>query len=400
MLNFRNAIQAIQSALFEHTLSKTSTRPLEYALGAILAEDIHSPVNVPPADNSAMDGYVLATQDLTQAPFSLPISQRIPAGKAAEPLVPGTAARIFTGAEIPLNADAVVMQENCDTEDEGFITVRQDPKINENIRPQGQDIEKGTCVLSRGHKLKAEDLGLLASIGLLEVLCYCQLKVAILSTGNELIPLGRPLEKGQIYDSNRPMISALCQTLGCEIVYSGHIEDSEVATLKSLKELSQVADVVISGGGVSVGEEDHVKSAVEQLGKLEFWKVNMKPGKPFAFGTLYSDNPETRCTFIGLPGNPVSAFVTFHLFAQAALRQLQGEQDFHLPNFYTHAGFSTQKIGTRDEFIRVKIDNHYAHRYKNQSSGVLSSVSWGNALALIPANTTIDENTLIEVFPY
>lgn len=366
--------------------------PLLDALGKVLAEDVVSPIDVPLDDNSAMDGYALRAADGAQ---TLPISQRIPAGAVGDVLEPGTAARIFTGAAIPPGADTVVMQENCDAED-GAVQIRGDVKPGQNIRPRGQDITAGATVLVAGRRLRPQDLGLLASVGCSQVRVHRPLRVAVLSTGDELIEPGTALlQSGQLYNSNRYTLAGLVRSLGMEVLDCGIIPDNPEATGEALLRAADEADVVISSGGVSVGEEDHVKAQVERLGELGLWKLAIKPGKPLAFGRI-GQRP-----FIGLPGNPTSVYVTFNLVARPFLLKMQGVDDTSVPLVSAVADFAVTRAGTRQDHLRVKLersgDGLVARRFSNQSSGVLSSVSHSDGLAIIPVGETLAEGDPVDV---
>lgn len=374
------------------TVTETRRRPLLDALGAVLATDVVSAVQVPPDDNSAMDGYALRTAD---APGPLPVSQRIPAGTIGGQLQPGTAARIFTGAAIPPGADAVVMQEVCSVVD-GHVRVEAEVECGQNIRSSGQDIRQGETVLTAGRILRAQDLGLLASIGVAEVEVFRPLKVAVLSTGDELIDPGAgELMPGQLYNSNRYTLAGLLRGMGVDVVDGGIIPDDPTATAEALESAARQSDCVVTSGGVSVGEEDHVKNQVERLGKLDLWKLAIKPGKPLAYGSI-GGTP-----FVGLPGNPTSVFVTFCLVARPFLRKLQGISEPELPTIRARADFSTRKPLIRQDYVRVSLESDasglVARRFANQSSGVLSSVSRSNALAVVPAGVVVEEGDELEV---
>lgn len=363
------------------------------ALGAVLAEDVISGIDVPGDDNSAMDGYAVRGEDL---PGPLPISQRIAAGAVGEPLQPGTAARIFTGAPIPAGADAVVMQENCSVDQGGLLSVEGTVTTAQNIRPRGQDIAAGAVALSKGRRLRPQDLGLLASVGVARVTVFRRLKVAVLSTGDELVEPGTAgLAGGQLYNSNRFTIAGLLARLGLEFVDVGIIPDDAQATAKALLRASELADCVITSGGVSVGEEDHVKAQVEQIGHIDLWKLAIKPGKPLAFGAI-GDTP-----FIGLPGNPTSVFATFCLVARPFLLKLQGATDCRIPELTVTAGFATAKSSPRQDHVRVSLESGdeglVARRFANQSSGVLSSVSQSDALAVVPPGVVVSEGDKVQV---
>lgn len=366
--------------------------PLLEALGCVLARDLTSVVDVPPADNSAMDGYALRAADAGQP---LSVTQRIPAGAVGEPLQPGTAARIFTGAPLPPEADAVAMQEDC-REQGGQLNVDVALQVGDNVRPRGQDIRRGDTVLSRGRVLRPQDLGLLASVGLASAPVFRPLRVAVLSTGDELVEPGPgELAEGSIYNSNRYTLGGLIRGLNMEFVDCGIVPDDADATAGALRDAAARADCVITSGGVSVGEEDHVKNQVERLGHLDLWKLAIKPGKPLAFGSV-SGTP-----FIGLPGNPTSVFVTFCLAARPFLLQQQGADDVQPPRIMARAGFTVTRPGKRQDYLRVTVHSDgielRASRFANQSSGVLSSVSHSNALAVVPVGVTVAEGDLVEV---
>jgi molybdopterin molybdotransferase len=366
--------------------------PLLESLGHVLAQDVISPIAVPGDDNSAMDGYAVRAAEVAQP---LPVSQRIPAGAVGSALQPGTAARIFTGAAIPAGADAVVMQENCQEQDQTVI-VASAVTPGQNIRPRGQDINPGDTALFRGRRLRPQDLGLLASIGCATVSVYRPIRVAVLSTGDELVePGSAALQSGQIYNSNRYTMAGLLRSMHVEFIDGGIIPDDPDVTAQALQYAADRADCVITSGGVSVGEEDHVKNQVERLGAINLWKLAIKPGKPLAFGRI-GDTP-----FIGLPGNPTSVFVTFCLIARPFLLKLQGVDEPEPPRLHAKAAFAVNKPGGRQEYLRVTLENTdhglVAQRFDNQSSGVLSSVSHSNALAVIPSGTTVEQGNKVEV---
>ena len=366
--------------------------PLLAALGHVLADDVISTIDVPPADNSAMDGYAVRASECGRA---LPVSQRIAAGAVGTALAPGTAARIFTGASIPAGADAVVMQEVC-TETDGLVTVSGVVSSGQNVRPRGQDIGAGETVLSRGRVLRPQDMGLLAAMGCAAAKVFRPLRVAVLSTGDELTEPGSgELPPGGIYNSNRYTLAGLLRALNLEFVDCGIVADDPDATAQALLAAAARADCVITTGGVSVGEEDHVKNQVERLGRLDLWKLAIKPGKPLAFGSI-GDTP-----FIGLPGNPTSVFVTFCLIARPFLLKMQGVAEPAPPRLQAQAAFTIGRPETRQEYLRVTLENTAqglrATKYPNQSSGVLSSVSHSNALAVIPAGSTVEPGDNVEV---
>lgn len=377
-------------------LPATETISLLTAQGRVLAQDIIAPLDVPPAANSAMDGYALHTRDLPLAASAgLLVSQRIAAGQVPAPLTAGTAARIFTGAEIPAGANSVVMQEQCElleSSDGQRVRIPVDLPANNNIRPRGQDIACGHRVLSEGRRLTPADLGLLASLGFSEVNVYRRLRVAILSTGDELAEPGTPLQPGQIYNSNRFLLAGFLQQMQIEAVDLGRIADTPQATRDALARAAREADCIISSGGVSVGEEDHVKTAVEALGQLSLWKLALKPGKPLAFGQI------AGTPFFGLPGNPVAVFVTFLLCVRPYLYAQQGAAVHDPAPRLLAASFSRHKTALREEYVRVRLDPAgNMQTYPNQSSGALTSASWANALAIVAPGTTVSEGDLVPV---
>ena len=371
--------------------------PIAECLGKVIAQDILSTIDVPPADNSAMDGYCLAFSDLQHVvDGALPISQRIPAGVAPKPLKPGTVARIFTGAEIPQGADVVVMQESC-REQDGNVVLPSTLTLRDNIRDQGQDIAKGSLVIPRGRRLRPQELGLLASVGIASVVVYKPLTVAVLSTGDELLEPGEVARPGTIFNSNRYTICGMLRALHFNVMDLGIVADTIEDTERALLDASK-ADCIITSGGVSVGEEDHVKLAIEKLGRLDLWKLAIKPGKPFAFG-------EVKGTpFLALPGNPVAAFATFLLLCRPYLLTKQGAVDIDTPIFTLPANFSLTKAGKRQEYLRAKaeiVDGELkVSTYPNQSSGVLSSTCWGNGLALIPIGKMVAPGEPVAFLPY
>lgn len=391
MLSVDQARQQLLDAI--RPLKKTRTVQLERALNRLLAEPCTAQINVPPADNSAMDGYAVNSRCIKSVPVTLPISQRIAAGQPPTPLAHGTAARLFTGAEIPADADAVVIQENCET-GENSVVIKTTVNAGDNIRPAGQDIKHGTMLFNTGHRLRPQDLGLLASTGIAKVHVFKKPRVAIVGTGDELVEPGQPLARGQIYNSNKFLLRGLLQQLGCKIIDSGTVADTLEATVTALKKCASHADLIITTGGVSVGDEDHIKKAVETLGELTLWKVNLKPGKPLAFGNI-KDIP-----LLGLPGNPVSSFVTFLLFGVPVIQRLQG-QDYTAPQkFSLPLKFAVEHAQSRPEFMRVRITESGVERYLNQSSGVLASVAWANALAFIPDGQTYRKGDPVDIYPF
>lgn len=392
------ALTEIDAALREilsdvTAVSETESVAISDAAGRILPLDQLSTIDVPPADNSAMDGYALRAQDADKA---LPISQRITAGAVGHKLEFETAARIFTGANLPANADAVVMQEDC-REENGLLAINVSVRVGDNVRPRGQDIHVGQCLAVRGQLLRAADIALLAAAGKFEIPVFRRIRVALLSTGNELIEPGQSLQPGQIYNSNRFLLCALLEELGCSVIDCGIVADTPQATRAALENASANADCVIATGGVSAGEEDHVRSQLEQHGELQIWKLNIKPGKPLAYGRF------NHVPFFGLPGNPASAFVTYILVAQPFLKCLQGCTQIEPARWRLPALFEWPRPGRRQEYLRARIvataEGVGVEIYPNQSSGVMASVAWANALVEIPSSKPIQRDDLVSVLP-
>ncbi len=365
---------------------------LKACLGRVLAADVVSSIDVPPADNSAMDGYALRRADWAGADHALEISQRITAGKAPAPLEKGTVARIFTGAETPAGADAVVMQEKCRA-DGNRVYMESVGETGANIRPRGQDIRKGATVLQTGHRLRAQDLGLIASLGIARVDVRRRLRVAIISTGEELVEPGDALKPGQIYNSNRYMLQALIEGWGFEAVDFGITADDPQIISGILSEASREADAIVTTGGVSVGEEDHVKAVVESLGHIDLWRVAIKPGKPFAFGDVLGT------PFLGLPGNPVSAFVTALVIARPFLFDCQGVSHPEIVPLRETALFD-KKGSFREEYLRVRSTADGVEMFEKQSSGVLYSTSWGDGFVVQKPDEDIQKGDRVDVIPF
>ncbi|MCZ8251766.1 MAG: molybdopterin molybdotransferase MoeA [Hylemonella sp.] len=368
--------------------------------GRVLAQDLVSALHVPPQDNSSMDGYALRCADVPQAGVVLPVTQRIPAGHHGQPLRPGEAARIFTGAPVPAGADAIVMQEDCEAVAEGSVRVNVVPQNGQWIRRAGEDVARGAVVLARGQRLNPAALGLAAGIGMARLSVARRPRVALFSTGDELVMPGElPPEQmppGAIYNSNRYFLRALLQRLGCEVTDCGIVPDRREATLNALREAAQGHDLVLTSGGVSVGEEDHIKPSVQQLGELDLWQISMKPGKPFAYGKLYRSGPQDACHFAGLPGNPVSSYVTFMLLVRPFLLRLQGATNVEPVRMALPAHFEIQRGDKRREFLRVRRNAAGGlDLYPNQSSGVLTSTVWGDGLVDNPAGGTIAHGDIV-----
>ena len=373
-------------------LTGVDTVSLFEADGRVLAHRALSPLRVPLLDNSAMDGYALRCADVAQLGTVLPVSQRIPAGSVGTALQPGTAARIFTGASIPPGADTVLMQEDCTALDDGRVRINAAPQLQQWIRRAGEDIALGSEVLRAGTRLTPAELGLAASIGLAQLSVARRPRVALFSTGDELVMPGevapQDLPPGHIYNSNRFFLRALLVRLGCEVTDLGIVPDRLDATIAALRSASSGHDVILTSAGVSVGEEDHVKPAVEALGRLDLWQIGMKPGKPFAYGRI--DNAAGAAHFIGLPGNPVASLMTFLLLVRPFVLRLQGVQNVAPAVTPMRADFACPKADARREFLRVRRNAHGGlDVFRNQSSGVLTSTAWGDGVVDNPAGQTI-----------
>ncbi|CAC9622029.1 Molybdopterin molybdenumtransferase (EC 2.10.1.1) [uncultured Gammaproteobacteria bacterium] len=398
LLTMSEALEFLLNASIVNT--NTCSVSLDDALRKILADDICANINVPEFDNSAMDGYAIALkpeQISTPGILNFKITDRIQAGSTGSTLAPGCAARIFTGAPIPQGANTVIMQEVCEVSKDGCsIETWQPLSLNENIRPLGNDICSGDVILKKGRQLKAQDIALTASIGVKELRVFKQLKVGLFFTGDELIEPGETLKNGEIFNSNRYALVALLTQLNCNIVNLGNIKDDFNATLNALDTLADDCDLIITTGGVSVGEEDHVKPAVEKLGKLSLWRIKVKPGKPLAFGHI------GKSAFIGLPGNPVSAMVTFFLFAQPFIKKMQGMSNYKNQPIQVQTNFDWLKPKPRREFVRVRLDHTTmpasASLYPKQGSDVLSSIVWADGLLEIPEDTTFSQGKVLNYY--
>lgn len=375
---------------------------LKNALGRVLAQDIHSTLNVPQHDNSGMDGYAVRCGDF-QAGHNFQVSQRVPAGSSPQPLQAGTVARIFTGAPIPAGADSVVMQEDVVVNDDASVTFSVVPKPGQWIRRAGEDIASGQVVLSKGTRLDAIHVGLLASIGVPTVLVTKRLKVGVMVTGSELQNPGQVLQPGQIYNSNEYVWCGLLESMNVEVSSVGIVPDNLEATCAALQSLAD-CDAVISSGGVSVGEEDHVKPAIEKVGQLRSWKVAMKPGKPIAFGQINRPNGG-QSWFFGLPGNPVSSAVAFQLIVKPFLSLLEGQTrelvDWRLRTRQVQAGFSwPTPDARREEFLRADVQSDKVSLFANQSSGVLTSLACSSGLVRLAKGQRVNPGDWVDYVSY
>lgn len=364
--------------------------PLAASEGRVLAEALVSSLDLPPWPNSAMDGYALRLEDWKGEP--LPVSQRVFAGQSPEPLQPGTCARIFTGAPVPAGADCVEMQENAQVQDDQRVRFTEPLKLGQNIRPQGQETTVGEQVLAAGTRLGPIEQGLAASLGCAELEVLRRVRVAVLSTGDELVEPGRPLGPGQIYNSNRVLLCSWLQRLGCDVLDAGILPDDLAATRQRLAELGDV-DLILSTGGVSVGEADFLGIALREAGELALWKLAIKPGKPLTFGHFRG------VPVIGLPGNPASTLVTFALLARPYLLRRQGVQQVQPLSFQVPAGFVWPQAGNRREYLRGRLENGRAIIYRNQSSGVLRSAAWAEGLVEVLEGRTLEEGDWVSFIP-
>lgn len=359
------------------------------ALGRVLARGVVSALDVPPADNSSMDGYAMRLADLPAVGTVLPVSQRLPAGVVGAVLQPGTAVRIFTGAQLPAGADLVVMQEQCEAvAGEGLGSVRVDvlPLAGQWIRRRGEDVQHGAEVLVAGSRLTPQALGLAASVGASRLTVRRRPRVALFSTGDELVMPGESLKPGAIYNSNRFTLRGLLQAAGCTVDDLGIVPDNLAATRDALRRAAAGNDLILTSGGVSVGEEDHIKPAVKAEGWLEAWQVAMKPGKPLAFGAVRREDGESEALFMGLPGNPVSSFVTFLLAVAPVLRAIQGCTTALPAALPVRADFDWPRPDKRREFLRARFnDQGGLELFPNQSSGLLTSAVWADGLVDLPA---------------
>jgi molybdopterin molybdotransferase len=381
------------------------------AAGRVLAADIRATLDVPSRDNTQMDGYAVRRADLAQAtheaPVRLRVAQRIPAGHVGQPLGPGEAARIFTGGLIPEGADAVVMQEMARADGDA-VAFAHCPAPGEWIRRAGEDIRNGSVVLSAGTRLGPQAVGLAASVGLAALPVCRRVRVACFFTGDELTMPGQPLRPGAIYNSNRYVLRALLHALGCELADLGNVPDSLAATREALRRAACGNDLIVTSGGVSVGEEDHVKAAVQAEGEMRLWQIAMKPGKPLAYGRVRRAAVDTAAAaghdtahFIGLPGNPVSSFVTFVLLVRPFIHRLQGMAEVASRELPMRADFDWPRPDRRREFLRARINARGGlDLFPNQSSGVLTSTVWGDGLVDNPPEHPIAAGDVVRFLPF
>ena len=396
LLPYDDALAELTAGL--EPLARTETLALRAALGRVLATTLESSVDVPGDAVSSMDGYAVRSADLAaDGATRLPLSQRIAAGHAPQPLEPASAARIFTGAPLPPGADAVVMQEQVEADGDG-VSFGFRPAPGANVRPAGNDIRRGDTILDAGRRLRPQDIGLAASAGLAELPVYAPIRVGIFFTGDELIEPGEPLAPGKIYDSNRYVIDGLLRAAGCEVVDLGLIGDTLAATEAAMRAAAGRADLVVTSGGVSVGEEDHVRIALERQGELRLWRLNIKPGKPLAYGRV------DDTAFIGLPGNPVSVFATFCLFVVPVIQVLQGRAWRKPVALPLVADFDWPRPDSRREFLRARLDDSAGEArvqiFPNQDSGVLTSTVWADGFVELGENQTVARGDRVNYLPF
>ncbi|MFM7531855.1 MAG: gephyrin-like molybdotransferase Glp [Rubrivivax sp.] len=421
MLTLEQALERLLAVASRHVLHETETLATFDALHRVLAQGVQATLDVPPADNTSMDGYALRAADVPAAGTVLPVAQRIPAGMVGTTLAPGTAARIFTGAQVPAGADAVVMQEQCTALEGGRVRVDTVPVAGQWIRRRGEDIAQGACVLAPGARLTPQALGLAASVGRATLTLRRRPRVAVFSTGDELAMPGEPLKPGAIYNSNRYTLRGLLQAAGCEVTDLGIVPDRLEATRAALRQAAVAHDLILTSGGVSVGEEDHLRPAMLAEGRLDLWQVAIKPGKPLAFGAVRRGGAEqaaqagppagapdnfttaspagtNEALFIGLPGNPVSSFVTFLVAVAPVLRALQGMPAVEAPCVPMRADFDWPRPDRRREFLRVRVNaTGGVELYPNQSSGVLTSTVWADGLLDNPPGRAIARGDTVQV---
>jgi molybdopterin molybdotransferase len=406
LLSLDDVLQRLLAVAHERVLPDVEKVDTFDSLGRVLARGVVSALDVPPADNTSMDGYAMRAADVPAAGTVLPVSQRIPAGVVGQPLQPGTAVRIFTGAQVPPGADAVVVQEQCVAiagSDHGALgSVRIDamPQPGQWVRRRGEDVLLGAEVLAVGTRITPQAMGLAASVGASRLTVRRRPRVALFSTGDELVMPGESLKPGAIYNSNRFTLRGLLLAAGCEVADLGIVPDRLDATRAALRTAAAGNDLILTSGGVSVGEEDHIKPAVKAEGWLEAWQVAMKPGKPLAFGAVRRDGGDSEALFMGLPGNPVSSFVTFLLAVAPVLRALQGCSTAMPAGLPVRADFDWPKPDKRREFLRARFNAQGGvELFPNQSSGVLTSAVWADGLVDLPSGQVVRRGDTVRLLP-
>ena len=402
LLSLDDALLRLAAGAEPHRITQTEALSTFDALGRVLARPVRSTLDVPPEDNTSMDGYALRAADVLQTGTVLPITQRIPAGVVGAALQPGTAARIFTGGQVPAGADAVVMQEQCEAlagEALGSVRVNTVPQAGQWIRRRGEDVRRGAAVLDAGQRLTPQSLGLAASVGAGQLTVLRRPRVAVFSTGDELMMPGEPLRPGAIYNSNRFVLRGLAQAAGCEVTDLGIVPDRLDATRAALCQAAEHHDLIVTCGGVSVGDEDHLKPAAQAEGHIEHWQLAIKPGKPLAFGAIRRSDG-SQALLVGLPGNPVSSFVTWLLAVTSVLRTLQGMPAALPRGLPLRADFDWTKPDQRREFLRVRLNAEGGlELYANQSSGVLTSAVWADGLVDNPPGQAIRCGDTVRFLP-
>lgn len=392
MLSFDEALAILLDKA--RPIAQTENADTLAASGRVLAREVVSSITVPAIDTSAMDGYAIRAGEVPLPGTSLPVTQRIPAGVIGHALQVGSAARIFTGAPLPPGADAVVMQELCEANGDSVV-INHHPRVGEAVRKAGSEVASGSLVLPRGVRLGAPEIGLAASVGVARLEVVRRMRVALFSTGDELIMPGEALAPGRVYNSNRFQLRVLLESLGCEVNDFGIVPDRLDATRATLRAAARGNDLIITSGGVSVGEEDHVKPAVDAEGTLDVWKIAMKPGKPLAFGHV------GECAFIGLPGNPVSSFVTFLMMVRPLILATQGAGKVMPRRLSLVADFDWPRPDARREFLRGRIsDEGGVQLYDKQGSAALSSVAWANGLIDVPPGTPVRRGDVVRFISY
>ncbi|MNK95013.1 Molybdopterin molybdenumtransferase [compost metagenome] len=392
LMPVEDAIDRLLTMAEAQWIEDSEALPLSAARQRVLANDLLATLDLPPWPNSAMDGYALNVDDWDGAP--LVVSQQVFAGQAPEALAPGTCARIFTGAPVPSGANAVEMQENTEALEDGRIRFHQPLTVGSNIRPQGQENRAGDVLLRAGKRLRPFELAVAAAQGCTHVQVVRRPRVALLSTGNELVEPGTPLKPGSIYNSNRTLLSHWLSALGCDVIDAGVLPDELRQTRLQLEQLQHAADLILTTGGVSAGNADCLGQVLRECGKPVLWKLSIKPGKPLTVGHFGS------VPVIGLPGNPTSALVTFGLLARPYLLRIQGVEDVEPLSFPVSVGFAWPKAGSRREYLRVKLQAGRAELYPNQSSGVLLGASWADGLLEIPEDCTLQVGDTARFIPF
>ena len=395
------SVEDARCLLLQHApaANAVETVACQDATGRVLARDLVAEQDVPYYDNSAMDGYAVVARDIDPARRTwLPVQQLIPAGRPGANLRPGNAARILTGAPIPPGADAVVKQELCQVRD-GRVGIQSEVQPGQNIRPRGEDIARGKTALEHGAKLRAPEIALAAALGLAELPVFRKPRIAVLSTGAEVVEPGHPLRHGQVYDSNRNALISLIHSVGCEAIDCGHLTDNFGKTCQAIQAACDAADLVVTSGGVSVGDEDYVRRAIEQEGRLYLWRVAIKPGKPVAFGTL-GETP-----IFGLPGNPVAAVTTFLVLVRPFLKHMQGEETERQEGIRIAAGFALARAPFRRRYLRARIDRGGSgaprlQLHEKQGSAMLTTLSWAEGLIEIPEGETVQVGHLVNFLPF